>query len=470
MSLTSLHFLAFVSVSWLLFQLRSSAAWRKAVLLGMALYFTSTHFSDFAQMAPLLGFLALGFLGVALIPVGCSSRVLGTWIASIVIVFAVLKKYGVLEFLPTLPFAYSVVGLSYILFRVIHLSVDVAGRGIEPRPTGAEYLRYVLNPFTFVAGPIQRFQESRRQHDAFADFEVDDDVSSRSLSRIVNGYLKVAVISVLLKTYFDFLDVGQAARSYEHAVASAVYTAFLFFNFSGYMDIVIGVGGLFGLKLPENFDRPFTSVGFLEFWGRWHMTLSEWFKTYVFNPVVTRFTRLSNHTKLMPYYGVVGFFITFFLMGIWHGTTLAFVYYAVFLALGVSLNKLFEVQSREWLGKQRFKSLRANEIYRLVGQALTGAYFAYALACVWKSPDELVRFVHEYGAAKHFRSFVVCVAIFAGFQILVRVVEFLNRTAAQAPRALSWLWMNGLDGAKVMAILVFLSRRAEVPGFVYKVF
>ncbi len=100
-----------------------------------------------------------------------------------------------------------------------------------------------------------------------------------------------------------------------YSAQSLAYAFFVYFNFSGYMDIVIGIGRLLGFKLPENFDRPFAAENYLDFWQRWHMTLSEWFKTYVFNPLVKKlYDSTGQQPKRMPLLGVIGYFVTFFLL------------------------------------------------------------------------------------------------------------------------------------------------------------
>src|SRR5260370_33440031 len=109
------------------------------------------------------------------------------------------------------------------------------------------------------------------------------------------------------------------------------------------MDIVIGKGVLRGQELAENFDRPFSARTFLEFWQRWHMTLSQWFKISLFNPLVMLLMSCFPAPALTAYLGVLAFFITFLVMGIWHGTTAVFVVYGLLMGAGASINKLWQV-------------------------------------------------------------------------------------------------------------------------------
>src|SRR3546814_7265352 len=113
------------------------------------------------------------------------------------------------------------------------------------------------------------------------------------------------------------------------------------------MGVAIGLGRLLGIAIPENFNRPELARNFLEFWSRWHITLSDWFKFYVFNPVTKELLRIADRPTLTPWLGAVGFFLTFFVMGVWHGTSATFVVYGLLLGLGVSLNKRSEEHTSE---------------------------------------------------------------------------------------------------------------------------
>ena len=169
-----------------------------------------------------------------------------------------------------------------------------------------------------------------------------------AFSRVATGYFKFVVVGASADYVLTNLKVQLFAvtplpwlkLSLIYAASAASYTAYLFFNFSGYMDIVIGVGLLLGQALPENFNRPFLARSFLEFWQRWHMTLSNWFKFYLFNPLLTvLMTRFPSPSLTTPL-GVFAFFFTFMVIGIWHGTTLVFVIYGIILGTGASVNKL----------------------------------------------------------------------------------------------------------------------------------
>ena len=116
-------------------------------------------------------------------------------------------------------------------------------------------------------------------------------VLGRALWRVILGFFKVAIVSVLLikAQHLCIAALEPGLPLLERASLSgliwAIYPLFLYANFSGYTDFVIGIALLYGFSLPENFDNPFASENFIAFWSRWHITLSNWLKTYVYMPI-----------------------------------------------------------------------------------------------------------------------------------------------------------------------------------------
>src|SRR3546814_2726633 len=102
------------------------------------------------------------------------------------------------------------------------------------------------------------------------------------------------------------------------------------------MGVAIGRGRLLGIAIPENFKRPELARNFLELWSRWHITLSDRFKFYGFNPVTKELLRIADRPTLTPWLGAVGFFLTFFVMGGWQGTSATSVVYGLLSRMGVS--------------------------------------------------------------------------------------------------------------------------------------
>ena len=132
--------------------------------------------------------------------------------------------------------------------------------------------------------------------------------------------------------------------AYSLAIATvAVYPLYIYCNFSGYIDIVIGIARFLRIQLPENFNRPFSSQNYMIFWSRWHITLSTWFQIYVYGPLCYWTLRRWRSPATEALLNVFAFFLTFFLVGLWHGQTSSFMFFGLLLGLGVSVTKLYQV-------------------------------------------------------------------------------------------------------------------------------
>jgi len=184
---------------------------------------------------------------------------------------------------------------------------------------------------------------------------------------MIKGFIKVAVVSAVFSYLFLNISAPVLAQTSpmagwryaaQYAGSAVAYTFYLYYNFAGYMDIVIGIGWLLGQNLPENFDRPFSARNIFEFWSRWHMTLSEWFKTYLFNPLMRFLADRVTAPRWLPYLGIIAFFVTFFVMGVWHGSTGVFLIYGLVMGAGASLNKLWQVFMNEVSARSGIRPLQ----------------------------------------------------------------------------------------------------------------
>jgi D-alanyl-lipoteichoic acid acyltransferase DltB (MBOAT superfamily) len=339
-------------------------------------------------LLPLAGFLLLGYGCLLLVEHGWSKSL--PWVLAVVIfIYIWLKKYTFLPAGAFLHFPYFILGLSYIFFRVLHLLIE-AGDRAEKRHIGiSAYLTYTLNFTTLVAGPIQRYDDFARGQFALDPIPLGPRVIGLQLERIVRGFFKVNVLAML----FNAVRVDALAQMsqplpgwlklYAAFRLAVVYPLFLYCNFSGYIDIVIALARLMRVRLPENFDRPFSASSVLDFWNRWHITLSNWLKTYVFNPLLVALMRRISAVSLQPFLVVFCFFVTFFLIGLWHGRTSEFFVFGVLTGGGMSINKLWQLGLVRAMGGKRYKELAKNAIYEAFGRGLNLTWFAFTLFWFW---------------------------------------------------------------------------------------
>jgi D-alanyl-lipoteichoic acid acyltransferase DltB (MBOAT superfamily) len=329
------------------------------------------------------------------------------------------------------------------------------------------YVCYLFCYLTFLAGPIQGVREF------VADMAAGRRTSllaaaKTALPAIIGGYFKYTLVAA---TFFAFLhwsrEAGPAVPApIGHAIGWLSFAAYLYVSFSGYTDIVRGVGTLIGFDLPANFNRPFAAINFLDFWSRWHISLSDWFKLYVFNPTVKAMISATGRPALVPYLGAVGYFITFFLMGVWHGVSWRFVAYGLCLGTGVSINKLYQYGLSLWLGRSRTGALTRLWLYTVVARSLALAFFIVMLGFLWipaASVDSATLEGWVEGAG------LVVVAVL----LLTSVIMVTGKQAASFRDLRPPTWPMGviLPGVQVVAVLVYVAvLRLPVPPMMYEYF
>ena len=224
-------------------------------------------------------------------------------------------------------------GFSYISFRLIHVLRDKQ-TGRLPELTLPEFATYVIFFPALSAGPIDRAE--RFAGDLRKEFALTQDETLLAGQRIVTGLFKKFVIAdaLALIALNDALAVQVRTTGWMWVILYA-YTFQIYFDFSGYTDIAIGIARLVGIKLPENFASPYTKPNLTQFWNSWHMTLTQWIRAYFFNP----FNRWIRGYKSIPAWTMLllGQLATMFLIGLWHGITVNFILWGAWHGLGLFL-------------------------------------------------------------------------------------------------------------------------------------
>jgi alginate O-acetyltransferase complex protein AlgI len=404
MDVSSLQFLGFALVVAVVYNLFRALVWRQAILLAANVAFLATISLNWKAFVPLVLFLVLGYACIQLMRSWKSNAAFLPLVLGVVLIFIYLKQYRFLPASTFLPFFYVTVGLSYIFFRVVHMIVDARDGALPDRVPALSYFNYTLNFTTLIAGPIQLYPDFAASQLSPVRPALTIEQGLEALQRIAIGFFKLRVISMILLVVHG-VAVRSLSGSLGHRLTAVfapdrtkllsgaaivtLYPLYVYFNFSGYMDLVIGVARFLRLELPENFNRPFSSTSFLEFWSRWHMTLSSWMKTYVYTPLLRSLMERFQSPSIEPFLGVVAFFVTFFLVGAWHGQTSEFLFFGILLGLGISLNKLYQILLAKALGRKRFRALDSNPAYRAFSRGLTFTYFAFSAIWFWASWTEI---------------------------------------------------------------------------------
>src|ERR1700733_1727402 len=261
MSLTSASFFAFLAITIFAFHLSASVPYRRFVLGTANAVFIASYLNGFIEIIPLLAFLLLGYGCISLIYFRRSGVILAMSMVAVLVTYIFLKRFSFFEPLGRLPFPYLLIGLSYILFRILHVMIDIRSGDLAERIGPLAFFRYTCNFLCFVSGPIQRYQEFHEM-DGKEYHSLDSIRVYEAFSRIATGYVKFVIVAATANYAFGYLNLklmaaanpGGLTLALEYAAAASLYTMFLYFNFSGAMDVVIGAGVLLGQSLPENFD------------------------------------------------------------------------------------------------------------------------------------------------------------------------------------------------------------------------
>ena len=209
------------------------------------------------------------------------------------------------------------IGISFYTFHTISYVVDVYAKRVKATRNLWEYMTYVNLFSQLVAGPIVRFRqiEGDLEH---IDGPPNEDWIARGIGFFVVGLIKKVVLADHIAHGVDPLLASYATMSTADAwVAALGYTCQLYFDFSGYSDMAVGLGYLFGLRIPQNFNAPYRALGITDFWRRWHISLSTWLRDYLYIPLGGN-RKGSGRTY-------VNLMLTMLLGGLWHGANWTFV-------------------------------------------------------------------------------------------------------------------------------------------------
>ena len=210
-------------------------------------------------------------------------------------------------------------GISFFTFTQIAYLVDMYREPTQYRPV--PYALFVTYFPHLIAGPILHHREMMPQFERSSSFRFDSGNLAAGLAIFTIGLFKKAVLADGIAPHaapvFDYSAQGYAPTLLEAWGASLAYGLQLYFDFSGYSDMAIGLSKMFGIRLPLNFDSPYKATSIIEFWRRWHMTLSRFLRDYLYIPL--------GGSRRGPARRYVNLFVTMLLGGLWHGAAWTFV-------------------------------------------------------------------------------------------------------------------------------------------------
>ena len=268
-------------------------------------------------------------------------------------------------------------GISYLTFRSVGMIIELRD-GVLKEFSLWEFLRFMLFMPTFSSGPIDRFKRFNEDYETIPERDELLDMLETSVQYIMLGFLYKFILAHIfgsmilppLKQYA--LQMGGIFNLPTLGVMY-VFGLDLFFDFAGYSMFALAISNLMGIKSPINFNKPFVSRDLKEFWNRWHMSLSFWFRDFVFMRLVTVLIR-NKVFKNRNTTSSVAYIINMLVMGFWHGVTWYYIAYGLFHGLGLVVNDAW-LRKKKTVNKERKNKnlplLPDNKLTQAVGIFIT---------------------------------------------------------------------------------------------------
>ncbi|NUM42144.1 MAG: MBOAT family protein [Leptospiraceae bacterium] len=227
------------------------------------------------------------------------------------------------------------IGISFFTFHKVSYTIDIYYKKSKPLKKISDYLLYILLFPQLIAGPIIRFNEIRDQILDRKNLENWDNRLKGLIRFCIGLARKVLIANVLGKEADKIFSLNEPELSFFLAwMGILAYTFQIYFDFAGYSDMALGLGKMMGFQFPENFQFPYTSGSITEFWRRWHITLGNWMRDYIYIPLGGNLV-----SKFQTY---LNLWAVFLFSGLWHGASWNFVFWGAYHGLFISLEKFFK--------------------------------------------------------------------------------------------------------------------------------
>ncbi|HNV50603.1 MAG: MBOAT family protein [Bacteroidales bacterium] len=253
------------------------------------------------------------------------------------------------------------IGISFFTFQKLTYSVDVYRKVHTPLKRVTDYAMYILMFPQLIAGPIIRFNEIADQIENRRAFETIDAKLLGFFRFVVGLSKKVLIANVLGEQVDKIFSMTPIDISTPLAwIGVVAYSFQIYYDFSGYSDMAIGIGKMIGFKFPENFNNPYISLNITEFWRRWHMTLGRWMRDYLYIPLGG-----NKVSKSRLYFNL---WVVFLISGLWHGAAWNFVVWGAFHGFFLIADRMFLIKLTKPLGK--FTNIILTYFITLIGWVL----------------------------------------------------------------------------------------------------
>lgn len=256
---------------------------------------------------------------------------------------------------------FAFTGVSYLTFRVVQMLIELYD-GVIKEVSVLETTAFLVFFPSLSSGPIDRSRRFHKDWERTLSRNDYMELCARGIWKLLLGAVYKMVIAAGAYKLMGYLETGNL---WYHLIGYAyAYGLYLFFDFAGYSMMAVGTSYILGVELPDNFRMPFVSVDIREFWDRWHITLSHWFRDFIF----TRFVMYSARKKWFSSRlnrACAGFFVNMGIMGLWHGITVSYILYGLYHGALLAGTELYQKKSKF------YKKHKSDKWYRIVSWIIT---------------------------------------------------------------------------------------------------
>lgn len=367
-----------------------------------------------------------------------------------------------------LPNTIYIIGLSFFSFQMVSYLVDI----YQNRTTAERNICYLLLTMVWFpklnSGPVEKVQNLTSQIKALPNFTLfKDDRLYKSLIYIIYGFFCKLVLADRIALYVNpvFSNIGEVGAPWL-ILASILYTLQIYFDFAGYSNIAIGVSKLFGIELTQNFKTPYFAENISDFWSRWHISLSNWLKEYIYIPLGgNRKGETRKYINLM---------LVFLLCGFWHGKGLSFILWGtlhgVYSCLNSALKKHnIKILTSGWTGRLiTFVEVSAAWIFFRTDTLKDGLRYIYRILTKW-SLEYTLEAQQSLVSTEIWTTWIIIIGV-----ILISIFEYIayrnHKTPCEYLSSLGEVRKSIIIYFLVIAMVVFGIYGNDVTQFIYMQF
>lgn len=358
------------------------------------------------------------------------------------------------------------IGISFYSFQLIAYLVDVHKGKLKPSRSLFEFWVFISLFAHSAAGPILRGGDFIPQLRNVAAIKFRTPRVKLGLAFILLGLVKKVVIVEKISPYVnEYFSAAQSLNGVESWVASYLFAFQIYFDFSAYSEMAVGIGLLLGLRLDLNFKTPYLSANPAEFWRRWHITLSQWIRDYVFIPL--------GGSRVKNWRIYVNLIAAMTISGIWHGAAWTFVIWGFYHGVLSAVHRMYG----KGLKQMGWAKLQNNRFYKLVAIAaffhMTVIGWVFFRANSWGDAVHMIKQMTLLGGVSFTKETLMLLAIAAGLYVL-HVVEFV---AVSRFKRWSLAWQSSVPSvlrgavyAALAIVLLMLLMNGEASTFIYFAF